>query len=255
MQLGIYPVTCDKFLTTRVKAILDTWGAKWNQRGILCFLGDSDIETPEFHQINCLDPGDVFPGRTENRYEDGAHKFFNGIRRLAHLGAPTWLFLCDDDTYVKTDLLIEYCATLDKDKPAVYANDRFSMYGEDRTLHYPSGGAGFLMSSFTLQKIVPHLDKATHSIPDRWGDVMLGMVLREINIPIIDNHVFFELTAEEEWREWQWSAGALPPAPSISYHNMDPDKMREFHNVYYHLKLQHWHFKSECRMLEEQENS
>jgi hypothetical protein len=233
MELRIYPITCDKFLPTRTKAILETWGSDLPKNVSLVFFGDEDVNTHSFVQINCMIPENVFPGRTSNPYEDGAHKFFNGMRHISAVGEDVdWVFICDDDTYVKTNELLEYCSTLDSGRRAVYANDRYQMYTNDSSLHYPSGGAGVLMSMSTLRYIVPHFHIGTRSTPDRWGDVMLGTVLREIDIPIIDHHVFFDLNSTREWMEWQWSSGLMPLKPSITYHEMTPELMRGFHTVH-----------------------
>jgi hypothetical protein len=224
-------VTCDQYIPTRCRAILDTWG-----RGIenqIYFFGDEENVEGLFNQLDCINPVDNFPGRTGRPYEDAAHKLFNGIRKI-YTAAPDadWYCFSDDDTYVKLDRLLWYTNQIDKEAIAVYGYDKAQMYEADRTLHYPSGGAGFLMNRATLHKVVEFLDTGEISTPERWSDVMIGFALRNAEIPIVDHTVFFDFTPEEEWMEWQWSGGRVYTHPHITYHRMTPKLMYEFYDAY-----------------------
>lgn len=235
-DLGIFPLTCEAYEQTRVKTIMETWGSVVLSN--LIFLGDrevSDSETGSVLQLDCLNPLETHPKLTDNRYEDAPHKLFNAFRHLQN-EKWEWLFFCDDDTYVKTSLLEDYVDSVErkysKNHIGVWGRDLFGNYGEDRSLHYPSGGAGYLTNKATLQRLVPFLEGAPRTLPNNYGDVMLGYCMRDAVIPIIDDHVFYDLDHHNEWMEWQWSQGdpKVVKKPSITYHYMGPEKTIHFYN-------------------------
>ena len=234
MNYGIFPLTCIKYEQTRVKTIMGTWAK--DHLDVVTFLGDRHVETPQGQvlQINCMDPKDAYPPLTDNPYEDAPHKMFNAFRALAD-AENDWLFFCDDDTYVKISLLEEYIRKTEeafgKEHVAVWGKNMLGNYERDRSLAYPSGGAGYLVNRATLQKVRPFLDAVERSTPDAWSDVMLGFALRSANIPIIDDGVFFDLSFEDEWKEWQWSQGEVNKTPAVSYHYMTPERMIALHQL------------------------
>ncbi len=230
-NIGIFPLTCDKYIPTRVKAIMATWGSFYPDNVI--FLGDSEVKdsvSGVVRQLDCMNPKDTHPELTENRYEDAPHKLFNALRKLQD-SRFDWLFFCDDDTYVKVHLLDDYVSDLERrgDVDQVYSMDMLACYEADRDLSYPSGGAGWLVKRETLLKIVPHLDSVPYSSPDRWGDVMVGYAIKSAGLKVKDDGVFFEMTEAQEWKEWQWTRGKTAKQPAITYHYMAPDRMLGFH--------------------------
>ena len=230
-MIGVFPLTCNAYLQTRARGILETWGAHVGDS--LIFLGDDDVKVEGFTQLDCIHPEEAHPGRTENAYEDAPHKLFNALRRIAYDSTYQWCFFCDDDTYIKVERLMQYVSSKSTDNVCIYAKNQVGNYPQDESLQYPSGGAGWLVSMETLQKIIPHLDNVPMSIPDRWCDVMLGFALQTAGIPIIDDGVFYDRTPEDEWSEWQWSHGQVNKQPGITYHNLEAPKMRKFHNAYF----------------------
>ena len=231
----MFPLTCDKYIPTRVKSIMATWGSFFPDRVI--FLGDKEVldrDTGVMRMMDCMHPKDNHPALTDNPYEDAPHKLFNALRELANSNFD-WLFFCDDDTYVKVHLLDDYISELELrgDTTNVYSLDMIGCYEADRALSYPSGGAGWLIKRETLGKVVPYLDSAPCSVPDRWGDVMVGYALKSAGVKVVDDRVFFEMTEEQEWKEWQWTRGKTAKQPAITYHYMDPDRMLGFHAFLY----------------------
>jgi hypothetical protein len=246
MKLGIFPLTCDKYEDRR-SAILDTW-AKGHPHEVI-FLGDRELHTgPDNRvlQLNCMDPVSSHPALTDNPYEDAPHKLFNAFRSLSE-SEFTWLFFCDDDTYVKVHLLQEYVESVRQkfgdNAGGVWGLSMKNGYEHDRDLDYPSGGAGYLTNVSTLRHLVPYLDGAKKTEPDAWGDVMLGFALRDAGVPIINDNVFYDLDSEMEWKEWQWSRGKHNRTPSITYHYMTPEKMRLFYDQH-HKNVPVWYQQS-----------
>lgn len=236
-KLGIFPITCTKYEPTRVKTAMGTWAKDHLDK--LSFIGDREItdqSSGRTLQMDCMKPKDTWPALTENPYEDAPHKLFNAYRRLAESDYD-WLFFCDDDTYVKVHLLEEYVERVIQkvgtSHIAVWGMSMRGNYPADRTLDYPSGGAGFLTNRITLATLAPVLSSVPRSTPDSWADVMTGAALRTAGIPIIDHRVFYDGTPEEEWAEWQWTRGIEKKPPCITYHYMTPEKMIEFYNMYH----------------------
>lgn len=242
-SLGIFPLTCDKYEDRRT-AILETWAKNYLNQ--ITFLGDRPLYVgPENKvlQLDCMEPRESHPPLTDNPYEDAPHKLFNAFRAVVH-SKFEWFFFCDDDTYVKIHLLEEYVDKVKQshndDHLALWGLSMIGGYGPDRSLDYPSGGAGYLTNRATLRHIIPHLDKVPISEPDAWGDVMLGFALRSAGVPIINDNVFYDLDDQMEWKEWQWSRGKHNRVPSITYHYMTPEKMHRFHSQH-HESVPDWY--------------
>lgn len=229
-MIYIMPTICDKYLESRGAAIAETWGADASQHGFSVVLAGDDDTTHSFglRQINGLLPEGANPKRTDNLYDDGTVKLFNSIRWASRQQDLKWAFFCDDDTYVKVDRLRKYISTLNPQFICCFGKDLKGNWPDDRGLSYPSGGAGFLMSKATIDIVAQHLDSCLITTP-YYGDVMLGDVLRKNSVGIIDHSVFYDLTEAEEWKEWQWSCKKKVPA--ITYHYMNPDRMRSLHEV------------------------
>lgn len=236
-KLGIFPITCAKYEQTRVKTIMGTWAAEHLDK--LTFIGDREVidhNTGKILQMDCMNPEDGWPTRTSNPYEDAPHKLFNAYRKLAESDYD-WVFFCDDDTYIKVELLEEYVARIEREigtsHVGVWGKSMLGNYPEDRELDYPSGGAGYLMNRATLRAVSNVLSGVPRSEPDSWGDVMTGFALKAAGIAVIDHGVFYDHSPNEEWMEWQWTQGVNNSVPAITYHYMSPDQMIEFHNVYH----------------------
>lgn len=92
-----------------------------------------------------------------------------------------WFFFGDDDTFVNTILLENEINNFDKTK--VVGQDAFGCW---KDLHYPSGGAGFLVSN----EIVHNFFNSTN-YQVGWGDVTFGLNMKDKNIDMVHNDKFF----------------------------------------------------------------
>jgi len=164
----------------RQLSILNTWGKEVVN---LCFY--TDFNTNIGNQI-CLTNNDT--------YSSGAEKQVLEIHRIRKdtnlLDNFKWFFFCDDDTFVNYKNLVTYCENLDDTKCYGHIGNSFM---PDLTLNYFSGGAGFLIPSKILKNnkdIIFYKDII-------WGDVHVGLWLRQNGITLINEGRLNNNTPEE----------------------------------------------------------
>ena len=168
-----------------------TWGADAD----LVFYSDETRDEPK--TIKTTDD-DTIAG--------AEHKHVNMIRLLEKEFLDSeWFFFCDDDTFVNTKLLEDFVKGCDPD--TIYG-DIISCWPTDTTLHYPSGGAGLLMS----RKVLNILSTTISHRGSGYGDVALGLAIRDSQIKMQHDDRFH----------------SQPPA---SYHILDTKQHFTFHYI------------------------
>ena len=151
-----------------------TWGADAD----LVFYSDETRDEPK--TIKTTD---------DDTYAGAEHKHVNMVRLLEKEFLDSeWFFFCDDDTFVNTKLLEDFVKGCDPD--TIYGNiiscwpnvcdsvvvGYFSQ--NENPLHYPSGGAGLLMS----RKVLNILSTTISHRGSGYGDVALGLAIRDSQI-------------------------------------------------------------------------
>lgn len=114
-----------------------------------------------------------------NNVEEKQVNVFKKIKEQFH-NKYEWFFFGDDDTFVNVILLENSLKMLDINK--VHGSDIFGCW---RDLHYPSGGAGFLIHNSLIEKF---FDSSNFNV--NYGDVTFGLNMREKNIEIENNTKF-----------------------------------------------------------------
>jgi hypothetical protein len=97
-----------------------------------------------------------------------------------------WYFFGDDDTFVNTKHLLSVINNLDRNK--VHGSD---IYGCWKDLHYPSGGAGFLIHNNIIHNF---FDSKIYN--SGYSDVTFGLNMLDKNIEIQNNNMFFSQRPE-----------------------------------------------------------
>lgn len=166
MKYSIHILTTHKNFD-RQKIILETW---LNNKNNYIFYTDKKLDVG--NQVAVCD-NDTY--------------FSNGIKNLSELQRVysekiyenvDWFLFCDDDTHVNLSNLEKILPLLDKFKIHGSIND--GTWPEDRSLSYPSGGAGYLISSDLIRKFkVPSLDYLNFTF---YSDVCVGLWIRDNNI-------------------------------------------------------------------------
>jgi hypothetical protein len=120
-----------------------------------------------------------------------------------------WFFFSDDDTFVNVNLLLNKLNSFSLEK--VHGQDIFGCYGD---LHYPSGGAGFLISNKIISNFFDiHSNVSPHS------DTTLGLFMRKKSIDIENCDLF----------------KSQPP----SFYKIDNDNVKNYISFHYINNFEH----------------
>jgi hypothetical protein len=157
-------MTTEKYLERQTN-ILSTWGK------------DIDLYFYSEHEDN---ENKVIKVCDENNVEVKQVSIFKKIKELLH-NEYEWYFFGDDDTFVNTEKLNLELDLLDKD--IIYGQDIFGCYGD---LHYPSGGAGFLVSNKIIENF---FDSKIYNVG--YGDVTFGLNIRDKGLSFKNHSGFF----------------------------------------------------------------
>lgn len=165
----------------RQSNILKTWGENED----LFFY--SEHEDPTMKVLKVCD---------NNNVEDKQVSIFRKIKE-SYYNEYEWFFFCDDDTFVNVNLLKSKLNSLLTDK--VIGSDIFGCW---RDLHYPSGGAGFLIHNNIIDKF---FDAEKYNVG--YGDVTFGLNMRKKNIEILNdigfhsqNYKHYNIPQEEVYK-------------------------------------------------------
>ena len=118
---------------------------------ILFFLGE---EGP------LQDPDCVHLENVENDYLSASYKQYGGLKYIYENYNFNYVFICGTDTYVLMDNLIDYInedPQISPDKPLVIGGHGDNRQICNETVHFFSGGPGFILTKATMDKIYPEL--------------------------------------------------------------------------------------------------
>jgi hypothetical protein len=98
-----------------------------------------------------------------------------------------WYINVDDDTYLNYENLKSLVSGLSTDEVYITGFINEGTYPEDTSLHYCSGGAGYLFNRKTLNVLKEISEDCNIS---RFADVNIGVFCRKNSINIIHNNLF-----------------------------------------------------------------
>jgi hypothetical protein len=187
--LLILILTSEKYLNSkeRQQAILNTWGKNCD----IHFYAEYEDKNNKI--IKVCDVDDV---------EEKIKGIFEYINKNL-INEYEWFYFCDDDCFVNTKFLLKILQNFDPQ--SVHGMDCFGCYGD---LHYPQGGAGFLVH----QNLIP-LYKDFKNFKTTHSDVTFGLNTREKGIKFTHNDIF----------------KCHPP----SYYNIPEDKIADYVSFHY----------------------
>lgn len=220
-------LTCDKYIDTRVKTIKETWGDKAN----VIFLSDTPQEE------------DIIGYNTPQHYggiQDKYIQFFKNYK----FDSYKYYFFIDDDTFINLKFYdaIElpekdfcYCrygllGANGEDLQGRYTGYDFTMISGIETyrpLFYPGGGAGFIIDQSGMNKIKDKISNLNDNDIPRSGhsDVTMGFWLRLVVVKLFNSN-FLNYSKPEDFSHTEEDI-----KKNISYHYIDPNKMRELNNL------------------------
>lgn len=187
MKTVVCFVNTTKKHTDRIDNILKTWSQKIDtvfysdhqdfEKNVIKVSNRDDYASGEEKQINILNT---------------VHNFTNGDDQEL-LDVYDWLFFVDDDTYVNVENLLQYVQDLDENN--VYGSIFDSTKDSDNPMYvnnvipkeskFPSGGAGFLVSS----KIVKMMGNFSN-YNTACGDVSAGLNFHFNNVEQVNSDLF-----------------------------------------------------------------
>ncbi len=165
MKKILYLLLTTKTYVDRQDTILNSWGK------------DKELF---FYSENEDSVRNVIKVCDENNVEMKQVSIFETIRKNFH-NKYDWFFFGDDDTFVNTLFLEKELSSFNKDK--IIGSDIFGCWND---LHYPSGGSGFLINNKIIHNF---FDSKNYNVG--YGDVTFGLNMREKNIEIENNELFF----------------------------------------------------------------
>jgi len=169
MKKILYCILHTEKNTDRYNNLIETWLKD------IDFLFISDNENLDKRIIKVTD---------DSSYKSGQIKQINGLNYIKDCELEyDFYFFCDDDCFVNTKLMDKFI--LDCDKNSVWGQ-LCTCWSDDRTLNYPLGGAGILISKETLFSVSEPFEENKVI----WGDVSLGLNLRKKNITMSHSDLF-----------------------------------------------------------------
>lgn len=168
----LYCVIHTKKQSDRHESIIKTWG---KNKEIIFYSDHEDMSR------------NIFKVSDRSDYCSGEEKQINIIDFLINNKTYSnydWYFFCDNDTFVNTNHCVELIKNFSINK--VHGLVLSGTYPADRSLNYCSGGAGFLINKHIMDKLYGNV--RVHN--SGWGDVSLGLCLRELGISC-ENHSCF----------------------------------------------------------------
>ncbi|NBP02778.1 MAG: hypothetical protein EBU90_22195 [Proteobacteria bacterium] len=194
MNIKAIVLTCEKYHSTRVKTVNETWG--------------KDVDTVFLSDVS---EGKSIVGYSDVKadYATVFLKYLAFLKRYNDLTAD-WYIFCDDDTFLNIpniknllkkydsseNLVIGSKCTLNSDGTDAHGDQTgFLMHtimGEEAKLpvQHPSGGAGFIITKNTFLKLKEYL-KGNKNIGYSYkSDVTFGFWLNQINAKFIDIRLF-----------------------------------------------------------------
>lgn len=149
----------------RYQSIMETWGKNVD----ILFYSDHE-ELPNIIKVS-----------NNSDYNSGEEKQINIINNFPYDKMNyDWFVFVDNDSFVNTKKVLTEIESFDKN---YVHGDVCNCWSNDFSLPYCLGGAGIFVSREILLKLKGNL---THN-PVMWGDVSLGINLRNLNIPVISN--------------------------------------------------------------------
>ncbi|EME30097.1 Chondroitin sulfate synthase 1 [Galdieria sulphuraria] len=174
-------ITCENYAETYAKAVFQTWG-KLVEPSMLRFFSDSPHATIPTVVTPKIDITGVNKKLKTNYQKRVAHKerYFReesnrSLQMFAwawdHVPQAKWFYKCDDDSFVRVELLQEILRQFDHTKPLYIGStrrfqgklvpvlERDASWTRDIHLRYAMGGAGYVLSRGLLEKWRPWMNQ------------------------------------------------------------------------------------------------
>ncbi|CAB0032797.1 unnamed protein product [Trichogramma brassicae] len=173
-------MTAEKYLASRAKAVLETWGS--DVPGRIGFYSSETSKVPS----ECPALPLIALPRVDDSYPPQKKSFL----MLQHMWQKygnryEWFLRADDDLYVRTDRLERLLRSVDS-RRALYVgqagrgnSEEFGLLSLEYDENFCMGGPGVLISRETLARLVPHIKYCLANLYTTHEDVELGRCVRK----------------------------------------------------------------------------
>lgn len=164
-------MTAEQYLTSRARAVFDTWGQELPGR--IAFFSSEASRAPSLPLVSLPNVDDSYPPQKKSfmmllyMYEKYVDRF-------------EWFMRADDDVYVRGDKLEEFLRSVDSRKPQFIGQAGRGTTAErdalslDYNENFCMGGPGVLLSRETLRRVAPHVKYCLKHLYTTHEDVELG---------------------------------------------------------------------------------
>ena len=180
MNIGAYLITT-KRQHDRCELIKKTWGSKMLDSDELYFF--TDTEGPSENYIKVTD---------NTKYSSHGIKQIECFLFAKKQNNIDWFFIGSDDNYVFVNTLKDFCSKQDSSKPFLFGAFA-NTFGNDPSLYYPLGGAGYILNKKAIDLFVEENPKMLENYKKglgkdskcNWVDVYIGYLLKESKINLV----------------------------------------------------------------------
>ncbi|XP_066149870.1 chondroitin sulfate synthase 1 [Euwallacea fornicatus] len=169
-------MTAEQYLTTRAKAVWDTWGKE--VPGNLLIFSSENSTSNDIPLVALSGIDDRYPPQK---------KSFTMLKYMHDnfIDQYEWFMRADDDLYVRTDKLEELLRAVDSKKPFFIGQTGRGTKEErghlslDSDENFCMGGPGMIMSRETLKRIAPYIEECLVNLYTTHEDVEIGRCVKK----------------------------------------------------------------------------
>ena len=227
----------------RLKAIMDTWSGKCDKA--LYMSGSQVVNMTDVDGLVNLNTNDSYKALWQKTKAAWLYVY------LRYVDEFEWFLKTDDDTFVIVENLRYYLSELDPGKDH-YLGRYFEHFGD----HWQSGGAGYVLSRRTLERLGNHFarDRLCGGSPTTDEDIQISRCLKKFSIvpgdtrhgikdrfhPFPAHRLLIDALAPKGWFTWvHYNTTKQGPdccsELSISFHYIKPHDMYALNYYIYHL--------------------
>ena len=170
-------MTADRYLSTRVKTIHETWAKTSDSVKVIFFCGEEGNTSADFDLIRLPGVDDTYPPQK---------KSFSMLRYIFehYINEFHWFVRADDDAYIRSDRLSEVLYSFDSSEdllfgqPGVGKSHEKSKLGLKDEDNFCIGGVAVVMSQSLVRKVAPYLLTCLNETVTLHEDSELGRCIR-----------------------------------------------------------------------------
>jgi chondroitin sulfate synthase len=171
-------MTADRYISTRVKTIRETWAKTSDLVKVIFFCGEEGNKSVDFDLVRLHGVDDTYPPQK---------KSFSMLKYIFehYINEFHWFVRADDDAYIRSDRLSEVLHRFDSSKDVILGQPGVGKSHEKGKLglgdedNFCIGGVGVVMSRSVVRKVAPYLLTCLNETATLHEDTELGRCIRK----------------------------------------------------------------------------